>query len=263
MHKFGLKLWPNDFVKTPEIQKECLKSIDEGYFSFVELAVLPNSYDEIAPVVGPFLKDYSVVIHAPHSGFGFVPSNKERRAENTKMMEDASRFADLLKAEIIVLHPGSKNDEGGLEETIYQMNQAHDSRIAVENMPAQCNSSGLYFQGDSIEDIQTIMRETGYRFCFDIAHALCAANTHKKDVWEMFSAYQALNPVIYHLCDGGWSAEHDKHLHLLEGDYQLQRVLNEVIFKDALITMETGWGGKPESPRLWVEDVKNARSMMG
>ena len=264
MRRFGLKIWNKDFIHKQAFVNECIKCVNaenNEFFSFVELFVLPNSFEETKEKVIQTLKGKHVVIHAPHSKFGMDTGNKERFAQNAQDLESSQKFADVLDASIIVLHPGFEQGEKYLEETIRQFKFFNDSRIAVENMPALCSSTGARLHGSSVDEVRKIKEETGCQFCFDFSHAVCAANYFKRDVWTDLKAYQSLSPALYHLCDGDFSSDRDEHRHLGAGNYDIRRIFKEIASEDALMTMETGSGDPPSSVEPWLTDLKKANLM--
>lgn len=254
MRKFGVKLWSKDFVKNPGFAEQSIAAVKDGSFDYVELFALPGTYDELHNAVYAGLHDIPVIIHAPHSVFGVDTGNAERFEQNRIDLEASFRFADLLKSEIIILHPGFNEDEAALAESINQFRRLHDRRLAVENMPAWCSSTGRALHGSSPEQIKRFIEETDCQFCLDFSHAVCAANHYGRDKLSDLQAYQRLKPCMYHLCDGDWNSDKDEHRHYGEGNYPLGELLKDYTDSDALITMETGHG-IPTAIRPWINDI--------
>lgn len=260
MRKFGVKLWSRDFVKNPEFARQSVASVKDGHFDYIELFAIPNTYDDLHSLVKDNLQNLPVIIHAPHSVFGVDTGNPERFEQNVKDLEASFRYADLLKAEIIILHPGFNEDERCLNESARQFQKLNDGRLAVENMPSFCTSTGRVLHGSSPEQVARIMKASGCNLCLDFSHAICAANHFGRDKYADLKAYQALKPVMYHLCDGDWSSDKDEHRHYGEGDYPLAKLLNDYTNADTFITMETGHG-VPTDISPWIADIDYLKAL--
>ena len=113
----------------------------------------------------------------------------------------------------------------------------------------------MRLHGNTPAEIQRIITETGCKFCLDFSHAVCAANSTNADVRQTLNAFAALNPSMYHLCDGNINGTDDEHLHYGEGNYDLKRLLTEYVEPNALVTMETGHE-IPQNITPWLEDLR-------
>ena len=98
------------------------------------------------------------------------------------------------------------------------------------------------------------MNEVPCQFCLDFSHAICGANHYKKDIYAFLKELFDLKPAMYHLCDGDMNSTVDAHLHYGEGNYNLRRLVYEFTDKNAMITMETGFG-LPSSVQPWLDDL--------
>lgn len=261
MKKFGVKLWSRDYAKNPEFARQSVAAVKDGYFDYIELFVPPATYDDFHTQIASEFKGLKVIIHAPHSVFGLDTGNKERFAQNCADLKASQQYADLLGAEIIILHPGYHEEEQYLEESIRQFKNINDKRIAVENLPLLCTATGKYLHGTSPAQIRQIMEASGCQFCLDFSHAICAANSYNRDKFEDLKAYQALNPVMYHMCDGEWTSDKDEHRHYGEGNYPLAELLNNYTNSDTFITMETGYG-IPTAIQPWIDDITYLKSLL-
>lgn len=255
MPRYGIKVWSKDVLKNPDFFNEAAEAVKNGTFGYIELFAIPDSFNETQSLIAPAIKGLPVAIHAPHSCFGLDTGNPELETSNQKKFEDSRRFADLLNAEIIILHAGAGAGEACLSETIRQFRNIGDSRIAVENLPLICSSTHVRLHGNTPAEIQRIITETGCKFCLDFSHAVCAANSTNADVWQTLNAFAALNPSMYHLCDGNINGTDDEHLHYGEGNYDLKRLLTEYVEPNALVTMETGHE-IPQNITPWLEDLR-------
>jgi endonuclease IV len=215
---------------------------------------MPKSYDETHVIVRKKMKDIPAVIHAPiyvpPRYYGIDTGNKNAFKDNVEKLKDSQKFADLLHVDVIVLHPGMGDGEGYLHETIRQFGAFNDPRIAVENLPY--NPHGQVLQGSSPDNIKRIIDETGCKFCFDFAHAICAANSLGRDTYDDFAKYNSINPDLYHLSDGDFSATVDSHLHLGLGNYDIEKILKEFTQKNLMIVLETRYGNAAAMD-LWLK----------
>lgn len=260
MQKLGIKIWSRDVLKNRTFFDETVKAAKEGLFEYIELFCFPNSYNDTCDVIKKEMSGTKVIIHNSHSAYGFDTGDKNRLQSNLRDVSDSKKFADVLKAEMIIVHAGCGDHPENLEETIRQFKIFNDSRIAVENLPYVCSVSKKILHGTSPEQIETIKKETGCKFCLDFSHATCAANYYKKNVVSEIKRYQELHPDMYHLCDGFRDEVNDKHLHFGEGNYDLSYFVNEIISDDTFVTMETGYT-PPVDVQPWIKDRNYFRNL--
>jgi sugar phosphate isomerase/epimerase len=225
--RFGLKLGSRDTGYADDI----LSLHDAGYFQYIELFAVPGSYDDTMEHWKRFRVPF--VVHAPHSHAGMNPSLPENREGNKAKIREAFRFADALKAERVIFHPGV---DGDLAETIIQLAPFADERCLIENKPAK-GLNGERCLGSTPAEIARVARELGIGHCLDFGHAICAANSLGREPLEFIGEFIALAPVMYHLTDGDFSGERDMHLHYGEGDFPLRELLG-MIPADATVTNE-------------------------
>ncbi|MDR2591728.1 MAG: sugar phosphate isomerase/epimerase [Chitinispirillales bacterium] len=225
--RFGLKLGSININYTEDI----LSFYNDGYFQYIELFVLLGSFDDTIE----YWKRFSIpmVIHAPHSFAGMNLSLPEERENNKVKLRETLRFADALKAERIIFHSGVN---GKIEETISQLRPFADARCLIENKPMK-GLNGERCLGFTPEDVGYIMSELRAGFCLDFGHAICAANSMKKEPLGYIREFSALNPRIYHLTDGDFASECDMHLHYGDGTFPLKELLKTVP-DGAMITNE-------------------------
>lgn len=254
MRKFGVKVWSKDVLKNPAFFQQCVTATKEGKFNYIELFALPGSYSDTAAIIKSEMLGLPVVIHAPHSGVGMDMGNAEMEAKNREMFKDSQQFADLLQADIIILHPGTGCGAPYIDESIRQFKKIADNRIAIENQPFECCVTRRILHGTTPAEIQLMMEETGYRFCLDFYHAICTANSLEKDVYDMLDDFKGLNPVMYHLCDGDIRGKTDDHLHFGEGNFDLVRFLRDYVADGAKATLETG-REMPQNVQPWLDDL--------
>ncbi len=197
----GLKIWSTDSM----VAGEAAQLVKDGTYDYIELFSVPDSLCKH----GSAWKGLGVpfVIHAPHSMKGLNPAIKEMERENRRLAEEAFRFADSLRSEDIVFHPGTG---GSVEESIRQLKGFNDDRILIENKPMK-GLDGSICIGWSPKQVEEIITETGYRFCFDFGHAYCAAVSSMVEPMGFVGEFLKLEPALIHLTDGRTDSETDRH----------------------------------------------------
>ena len=229
MFQLGLKLGSKDTRYTEEI----LQYYDEGIFQYIELFTLSDTYDDTISYWKQF--DIPFGIHAPHSAAGLNLANVSARNANQAKIAESVKFADALKAKYIIFHSGTNGMPG---EVVRQLSPFADERFLIENKPIRglddstCVGS-VY--GDLKLIIDGIGKGTG--FCLDFGHAICAANTLKREPFAFIGVLQKLNPRLYHLTDGDYKSELDSHLHYGAGSFPLKELL-ALVPEDGMITNE-------------------------
>ena len=255
-NKYEIVLETKDFEKSPNEVDVVLDLIRKGIYDFVQFVVAPDTYKNLRAIVKEKFCNVKTVIHAPFFMGGVNLSDPDLLNLNLQKLSDAQKFADDLKSDVIVLHPGIGDDEIFLDESIRQMKILNDSRIAVENLPYHPRPQ-YKMHGTIPEQIKKIMDEVGCNFCFDVAHAICAINSLKLDMDSTLTKFNALKPIIYHLSGGDDCAEIDYHLRLRKGNYDLQKIFG--LFSDSRIVLETR--RKEGDLNACVADVQLARSL--
>ena len=220
MINLGLKLGSNDIGYTEEI----LQFYEKGIFQYIELFTLIGTYDDTIS----YWKQFNIPfgIHAPHSAAGLNLANVDNRKKNEAKIAESIRFADELKAKYIIFHSGTNGIPG---EVVTQLSPFADERFLIENKPIR-GLDGSTCVGCVYSDLKLIIDGIGKGcgFCFDFGHAICAANTLKKEPFDFIKKFYALNPRVYHLTDGDFSSELDCHLHYGEGNFPLKQLLARV-----------------------------------
>lgn len=261
MRQFGLKLWSKDFIKNKDFALSAEKALKEGCFDYLELFALPSTFEETKTAIRDGFLGQKVVIHAPHGIQDLDIANIDEFENNRVRIKDSQLFADLLHADIIILHPGMHKGEQFLAESIRQFKAFNDSRLTVENLPAYCSQTKRELHGVTPSEIKRFIDEVGAKFCLDFSHAICGANSYGADIYDVLEAFKGLKPSMYHLCDGDISSTNDAHLHYGEGNYDLKRLVTEFTDENALITMETGHG-IPVDVQPWIQDISYLKSLL-
>ena len=81
-----------------------------------------------------------------------------------------------------------------------------------------------------------------------------------KDIEIQLKEFCALNPDVYHMCDGYIDEPKDSHLHFGTGNYPLKHFLTDFTDKNAYITMETG-KGIIQHADIWIKDYNYLKSL--
>jgi endonuclease IV len=256
MREFGICLETGDFLKKPDFVDQILEIVKDGIYDFVQLIVFSGSYDDANVIIREKMQNIRTVIHAPFHDVD--TGNRNLFKNNLRKLKDAQKFADLLCSDIVILHPGCGDGEEYLCETIRQFKMINDPRIVVENLPY--NPHGHVLHGSSPENIRRIIDETGCKFCFDFAHAGCAANSLGRDTYDDFAQYNALQPVLYHLSDGDFSEIVDEHLHLGLGNHDIAKILKEFTSENSIIVLETRHENATTTD-LWLKDMRYIKNL--
>lgn len=234
MRKLGLKLYSvND-----NYIEQAIKLYQETKFQFIELYIVPGSYEQYGTLWKDLYKKYKIhfVLHAAHFMAGVDLGDVRKFDENKKVYQEVSKFADDLDVDCIIFHPGV---ESSIKEVVRQLLCFDDKRILIENKPYYtitkpkkvCNAY-------SPEDIAYIIKNAKVGFCLDLSHCVCAANSLSVDAFEYWDKFLKLDPQMAHFVDNDFDSEIDQHKHFGDGSYDLKTFLN-VLPKDVPITIET------------------------
>lgn len=234
MNKFGLKLWSNNNIYI----KEAIKLYKAGIYQYIELYVIPGSYDEMIALWKGL--DIPFIIHAPHLFHDVNLAIKEKRASNKRLLADTFKFADALEAKSIIFHAGTA---GTVEETATQLKSLSEKRSVIENKPYLALDEKNICNGNSPDEIKYIIEKTGAKFCLDIGHAISSANSHKADPIGYIKAFQELKPLMFHFTDGDYKSELDRHDHFGSGNYPVKQIM-KMLPKDCSITIESVKGSE-------------------
>jgi deoxyribonuclease IV len=230
MFKFGLKLWSiND-----NYVDEAVSLYEQDIYHYIELYAVPDTYDTYVSLWKSLSMPF--IIHAPHFKGGLNLAKKGSRANNMTLISETRKFADTLKADKIIVHPGIAGD---ISETVDRLKEINDPRILIENKPYYALFGGLICNGATIEEIKFVLGNTNIGLCLDIGHAFCSANAQGIEPTEYLKEFLKLSPGVYHLSDGDYKDIFDKHDHFGRGNYNIQKIIS-LIPQHSHITVETG-----------------------
>ena len=253
MHRIGLKLWN---INTDYYYDEAIRLYKDKVFDYIELYIVPGYLDLIekwSEIKIPF------DIHAPHFAHNMNLSKMEFENENYEKYLEVKKYADGLKADIIVFHGGINGD---YKETARQIKGFKDNRVLIENKPYRPLSmpEGSKCVGNKYDEIKYIMETANCGFCLDIGHAICAANSQGIDPYTCIKEFATLNPKRIHLSDIHINSLFDEHLNYGQGNLDLKRIF-EIIPSDIRITVETKKKSKTDLDDYY-HDVKYLRNII-
>lgn len=228
-YKTGLKLYSTDVSLMPEAGK----LFHDGLFSYVELYIIPGSYQDTIDIWKGLSCPFA--IHAPHSFHDVNFAQAERWQVNRRSFIEAQKFADSLSAGIIIVHGGNN---GSFDEALRQLALLKENRIAIENKP-MVGLNDERCVGFSPEEFQKafdsgIIKQT----VLDFGHAVCAANSLKLEPLKFINEFLKFNPKAFHLSDGDASSEKDTHFNLGKGSMDIQGFVS-IVPDGGLVTFET------------------------
>jgi len=245
MYRFGLKL----YSVNENYVKEAIRLYEKGLYDYIELYSVPGSFRDCSKLWKGLPMPF--IVHAPHFGDGLNFAVKTLKKKNYVMAEEAFRYADILKAPIVIFHPGVNGD---IKETARQIKGLNDKRIVIENKPYFGLAENLICNGSNPEEIGFLIEEAKVGFCLDMGHAICAANANGFNPLEYIEKFLELRPTIYHLTDGDYYGIFDRHDHYGKGNFPLSHLL-KLIPPDSRITNESV-KDFPDSLSDFEEDMK-------
>lgn len=239
--KLGLKLWSLNTDMSPFAAKLYKNKV----FDYLELYTIPGTYESTIEIWKSV--ECPFIIHAPHNAHGFNLARKDLKVSNLNKFKEAKDFCRALKSPWIIVHGGNS---GTIEETILQFRELDDDRILVENKPKK-GHQGQDLIGYSAEDIKRICREAGIRgVVLDFSHAICAANSLRKDPVLWVKSFLGLPIEMFHLGDGDINSEVDTHRHFGQGSFPVRELISDVP-DGAMISVETQM-----DPKNFLKDVE-------
>ncbi len=216
MIKYGLKLWSSN---NPLIFKEAVDLVWDKQFDFVELYIVPGTFDANRFSI---FKTIPMTLHATHTSHG---ANLAQVNEiNAKAHTEVTKFADFLSASQIVVHPGHGTS---LETVITHLKKLNDTRFLIENMPYRVlQHKDETCVGVTADEIRQLLPFCS-GLCFDFGHAVKACVSKSLDYKEFSREFFAFSPTYFHITDGT-NSEFDDHLKLGTGIYDLKWIKSEI-----------------------------------
>ncbi len=233
-YQIGLKLWSTN---TDYYFQEACRLYKEGVYEYIELYIVPGSTASL-----PQWKslDIPFIIHHPHFAHGFNLADKNKEQSNRLVYQEVKQFADELLSPFIIFHGGI---DGCVEETARQLAALEEPRAIIENKPYVAlpnRMNGRFCRGATLTELQYIISTARCGFCFDIGHAVCAANSQRIEPYSYLRELNSLKPQMYHLSDvSDMTSPYDAHPHLGTGELDISRLVHDIFPQKAIISVET------------------------
>ena len=255
MYKIGLKLWS---INTDFYLKEAERLYDAGVYDYIELYIVPETIQTLTQwkrLKVPY------VMHNAHFAHGFNLAKKDHEKRNAEIYDQTKRFSDELNAKYIIFHGGI---DGTAEETARQLSAINDPRALIENKPFVAlpnRMGGNFCRGATFEELKLIVDTAKCGFCLDVGHAVCSANSQKKEPYAFLNQLMTLKPLMFHLSDvTDMSSVYDAHPHLGSGQLDIARLKREIFPADAIISVETNKDSKKnlndfEKDTIWLKNL--------
>lgn len=256
MRQLGLKLWS---INTDFYLKEAERLYAQNVYDYIELYTVPETLETLS--VWKKLKHIPSIIHNPHFAHGFNLAKAEKKERNREIYEQTKRFADELNAKYIIFHGGI---DGNVEETAEQLAGFNEPRALIENKPFVAlpnRMGGQFCRGATYDELKLIIDTAKCGFCFDIGHAVCSANSQKKEPYAFLHELMSLKPAMFHLSDiTDMTSPYDAHPHLGTGQLDITWLKKEIFPENAVISVETNKDSKEnlndfEKDAIWLKNL--------
>lgn len=248
--RLGLKAWSTNLSIIPAARE----LYDRGDLDYVEVFCVPGSAAETA---GPWAASkLPCIVHAPHSMSGLNFSLPEMETQNADLARESLRFADVLKSDMVIFHPGT---QGRIEETVRQMLALRDPRMIVENKPYR-GLDGSTCVGSRPEEIRMLIDALSLGFCLDFGHAIAASNSHGVPPLEYVARFMALGPVLFHLTDGEVKSDLDHHASYGQGSFPIRELL--ALIPDGSMVTDEAKRTDPDSLSDYLRDRRTAEALL-
>jgi deoxyribonuclease IV len=235
MYNLGLKLWSTN----KNYISETIRLYNQKNYQYMELFVVPGSYEQYITLWDNLNIPY--ILHAPHSAVGLNLAKKENFNKNKILIEETLKFAGKLNPKFIIFHPGI---DGDTKETVNQLNGFEKMfglskyNPLIENKPYFTLDGDLICNGNSPEEIEFIMQNTGIGFCLDLGHAIYSANAKRIEPFGYLAKFNNLKPKMYHISDGDFYDVCDEHKNLGDGNFDIKKIL-KFVPRNGFISIET------------------------
>lgn len=237
-YNMGLKLWS---INTDRYFHEAERLYNLKLIDYVELYVVPDTLETLQKwktLEIPF------IIHNAHFAHGFNLAKSSHFSRNLEIYQQSKQFADELGAKYIIFHGGI---DGSIQEVARQLQEIQEPRALIENKPFKAlpnRMGGEFCRGAVLEELKYLLSLTQCGFCLDFGHAVCSANSQKKDPYSFISELMDLSPSMFHLSDvSDMTSIYDAHPHLGTGSLDIAR-LKKMLPEGALVSIETNKDSK-------------------
>ncbi|MFH1399937.1 MAG: TIM barrel protein, partial [Nanoarchaeota archaeon] len=145
---------------------------------------------------------------------------------------------DEVDAKFVVVNPGVKfNNRCSVQQFAAVLSRFPKERILFENMPPLRNRTYPHY-GRNYDEVQSIIKLTGFGFCLDFCHAAASAYFFEREPVKFCEDLVDLNPTIFHLSNGKKRSFIDQHLHFDEGEFDMV-AFRSMLPQDAWVELET------------------------
>lgn len=222
--KIGIKTFADD------IGYKLVSEVGE-YADFVELMPLP---DKEYKQFGNFPLEFRV--HAPHQGFNADPADRALWNWTEHCLNIAKEAADFFHSPTIIVHPGIYHGADSISNALDFFMRFNDSRLLIENLPAEVPDEGRYICSTADEARQFI-EALGCGLCLDFEHAALAGYVLGTGYKPIIEEFLKLNPGYFHI-NGGYTKTFKMHQSLFEGDFDTSFFIG-CIPQDSRVVLET------------------------
>lgn len=219
--QFGLKLWSSN----TQWFKEAAERYSRKEFDFLELYVVPGTFDKFGEEELALLKSIPIALHAPNEDMLDLCKNKE---ENLKIIEEVEKLSKYFQPEYVIFHLGFGEDKEILSQNLALI-KSKISNVIIENVPQKPLFGEEDLYGYSFSRLKEIQDKFGFGSCLDFTHALKAAKSQNISPEQFVEQLLTLKPKAFHLCGGWKDTETDDHLNLWEGDFDWRWIKQKIL----------------------------------
>lgn len=231
--KLGIKISTDNFNLIPEIYD------NQDLIDYIEISIKPDFNIEEIKLINNIKLPYA--IHLPNSNKGINFGDVNQDKNNLEFLKNLNENMDMfnkLNPICYIIHPES----GDLNYSIKNLKKIKLKPLAIENMPIKGirGEKLLGYDPDTLKIFFKVILDL--EFCFDINHAIKASITLNEDyLLFLKKILKFKKPILFHIADGDLNVEIDNHLHLNEGEYNLNQIKKILLdFADIVhLTFET------------------------
>jgi len=215
---FGIKISTESLDYYKEIKQ------NSDIIDFIEITLKPNFNEKDLERIRIF--EFPLIFHLANSNDNINFGEKKKQIMNQEYILKINNYIDSFR-EInplcYIVHPES----GNIDLSIRNIKNLMIAPLAIENMPVK----GIYggeLLGYSTKTIKIFFQKIqNLELCLDINHAIKASISLEVDSFKFLREFiQFRTPRIFHIAGGDSATEIDNHLHLNEGNYDLNQIIS-------------------------------------
>jgi sugar phosphate isomerase/epimerase len=228
--KIGLKIkysWNTPTI-VPHLEK--LKGKIDHFELGTRLTEDYRDYDQLRKAGTAF------TIHAPMQKDDVNPGEISKDKSTRLGIKYARKAADYFNSPIIVVHPGHPETEDfPLERMVSILKEFKDERLHLENLSRT---------PWTIDEMQEMREETGFKTCFDVGHALIKSKRINIDAYKYIKEFaRKCPPSYFHLHNNDQKS--DRHWQITNPDgFADYNKLKYLFNRKSVITLELALFGK-------------------